>query len=254
MPKAKKSLGQNFLIDTSVVNQIIQFVNPDSSHRFLEIGPGKGVITQRLVKSVNEIHAVEIDKDLLRDLTQIKHLDNFYLHNQSILDFDPNKISHGGLRVIGNLPYNISTPIMLWSFKYLEFFSDMHFMFQKEFGDRLVSENNKKTFGRISVITQYLTQPKYCFMIEPESFFPKPKVDSVFIRFDPIKGRSLNDPIAIKLQEVTKITFMHKRKMIGKSLQKILSENQLAQLDIDSKSRPENLSVEDYVKIAKVLI
>ena len=254
MPKAKKSLGQNFLIDTSVVNQIIQFVNPDSSHRFLEIGPGKGVITQRLVKSVDEIHAVEIDKDLLRDLAQIEHLDNFHLHNQSILDFEPNKISDGGLRVIGNLPYNISTPIMLWSFKYLELFSDMHFMFQKEFGDRLVSENNKKTFGRISVITQYLTKPKYCFMIEPESFSPKPKVDSVFIRFDPIKGRSLNDPIAIKLQEVTKITFMHKRKMIGKSLQKILSENQLVQLDIDSKSRPENLSVEDYVKIAKVLI
>ena len=129
----------------------------------------------------------------------------------------------------------------------------MHFMFQKEFGDRLVSKNNKKSFGRISVITQYLTKPKFCFMIEPESFSPQPKVESVFIRFEPIKGRSFDDPITDKLQEVTRIAFMHKRKMIGKSLQKILSENELSQLNIDTKARPENLSVKDYVKIAEML-
>lgn len=254
MPKAKKSLGQNFLIDPSIVNEILRHVNPDSSNKFLEIGPGKGAITERLVDSVNEIHAVEVDSGLLKNLSRIKNNGNFYLHNKSILDFEPSEMGDKNLRVVGNLPYNISTPIMLWSFKNLNLFADMHFMFQKEFGDRLVSENNKKSFGRISVITQYLTKPKYCFMINPESFSPKPKVESVFIRFEPIPGRSFDSPISKKLQEVTKITFMHKRKMIGKSLQTILSEKELIQLDINTKARPENLSVADYIKIAEVLI
>ena len=190
---------------------------------------------------------------LLKKLSQFQNNGNFHLHNKSILDFELHEMGDKDLRIIGNLPYNISTPIMLWSFKNLSFFKDMHFMFQKEFGDRLVSENNKKSFGRISVITQYLTKPKFCFLIEPESFSPQPKVESVFIRFEPIKGRSFDDPITDKLQEVTRIAFMHKRKMIGKSLQKILSENELSQLNIDTKARPENLSVKDYVKIAEML-
>ena len=253
MPKAKKSLGQNFLIDPLVIDQIIKHVNPDLTNQFLEIGPGKGAITERLINTVREIHAVEIDGGLLKKLSQFQNNGNFHLHNKSILDFELHEMGDKDLRIIGNLPYNISTPIMLWSFKNLSFFKDMHFMFQKEFGDRLVSKNNKKSFGRISVITQYLTKPKFCFMIEPESFSPQPKVESVFIRFEPIKGRSFDDPITDKLQEVTRIAFMHKRKMIGKSLQKILSENELSQLNIDTKARPENLSVKDYVKIAEMI-
>ena len=113
------------------------------------------------------------------------------------------------------------------------------------------AKNDNKDFGRITVITQYLTKPEYCFLISPESFSPKPKVESVFIKFNPIAGRSIDDPIAISLQEVTRIAFMHKRKMVGKSLEKIISSEELDELGIDRKCRPENISVEDYVKIQK---
>ena len=254
MPKAKKSLGQNFLIDPAVTNQILQFINPDSKDIFLEIGPGKGAITKQLASRVDTTHAVEIDKELSYKLKKLEDEKNFYVHNKSILDFDPTEIFTNKVRVIGNLPYNLSTPIMFWSFKYLANFCDMHFMLQKEFGERLIAKNDNKDFGRITVITQYLTKPEYCFLISPESFSPKPKVESVFIKFNPIAGRSIDDPIAIRLQEVTRIAFMHKRKMVGKSLEKIISSEELDDLGIDRKCRPENISVEDYVKISGALI
>ena len=254
MPKAKKSLGQNFLIDPAVTNQILQFINPDSKDIFLEIGPGKGAITQQLASRVDTTHAVEIDKELSYKLKKLEDEKNFYVHNKSILDFNPIEIFTNKVRVIGNLPYNLSTPIMFWSFKYLGNFYDMHFMLQKEFGERLIAKNDNKDFGRITVITQYLTKPEYCFLISPESFSPKPKVESVFIKFNPIAGRSIDDPVAIRLQEVTRIAFMHKRKMVGKSLEKIISSEELDDLGIDRKCRPENISVEDYVKISGALI
>tara|TARA_Y100000766_G_scaffold69695_1_gene58423 strand:- start:2068 stop:2847 length:780 start_codon:yes stop_codon:yes gene_type:complete len=254
MPKAKKSLGQNFLIDDTVINEIINHVNPDLGNTFLEIGPGKGAITKELLNKVLFTHAVEIDDVLSKELSKLENKEKFQLHNQNILDFDPSKLSHEKLRVIGNLPYNISTPIMMWGFKNIDYFSDMHFMFQKEFGERLIAGNDNKNFGRISVITQYLTNPCYCFSISSESFTPKPKVDSVFIRFEPIRGRKYEDPLTAKLQEITQIAFMHKRKMVGRSLEKVISNFELLNLDIDGKLRPENISVEEYVKIAKTLM
>ena len=254
MPRAKKSLGQNFLVDSAVIRQLINHVNPDSNDDFLEIGPGKGAITKELLSKSQSIHAVEMDNDLSKGLMTLDSFGNFHLHNENILSFDPSKICKDKIRVIGNLPYNISTPIMFWSFKYLANFCDMHFMLQKEFGDRLIAKNDNKDFGRITVITQYLTKPEYCFLILPESFSPKPKVESVFIKFNPIVGRSIDDPISIKLQEVTRIAFMHKRKMVGKSLEKIISSDELADLGIDRKCRPENISVEDYIKISGALL
>ena len=253
MIKAKKDLGQNFLTDAIIINQIIETINPDAEDTFLEIGPGRGAITEPLLKSIKYLHAVEIDRDLIKALENIKNT-NLLIHNNSILKFQLEQLGDRNLRVIGNLPYNISTQIMLWTFENLKMFKDIHFMFQKEFGERLVSKNDKKSFGRLSVLTQYLTKPEFCFQINPESFIPKPKVESVFIKLLPIEGRSFNDALTKKLQEVSRIAFMHKRKMIGKSLKSILAIEELVNLGIDLKSRPENLSVEDYVKISETLI
>ena len=253
MIKAKKDLGQNFLTDAIIINQIIETINPDAEDTFLEIGPGRGAITEPLLKSIKYLHAVEIDRDLIKALENIKNT-NLLIHNNSILKFQLEQLGDRNLRVIGNLPYNISTQIMLWTFANLKMFKDIHFMFQKEFGERLVSKNDKKSFGRLSVLTQYLTKPEFCFQINPESFIPEPKVESVFIKLLPIEGRSFNDALTKKLQEVSRIAFMHKRKMIGKSLKSILAIEELVNLGIDLKSRPENLSVEDYVKISETLI
>ena len=254
MPRAKKSLGQNFLIDSNVIDQIIQHVKPDHQDVFLEIGPGKGAISEILIDKSKQVQAVELDDDLLKKLVILENRGNFRVHKGNILEFNPKKIFDNKIRVIGNLPYNISTPILLWSFKFLDMFTDMHFMFQKEFGDRLFAKNNSKDYGRTSVITQYLTKPKYCFDIDPESFSPKPKVKSVFVKFEPILGRSFDDPIAQMIQKVTRITFQHRRKMIGKSLENLLSKEKLEALDIDLKLRPENLSVQEYIKISESLI
>ncbi|MDA9736574.1 16S rRNA (adenine(1518)-N(6)/adenine(1519)-N(6))-dimethyltransferase RsmA [Gammaproteobacteria bacterium] len=253
MPRPKKSLGQNFLIDPLVIDRTIQHLNPLPSDNFLEIGPGRGAITEPLLNLVRKIDAVEIDEELVGGLKKFESHKNFTLHNTSILKFSPKEVPEEKIRVVGNLPYNLSTSILLWSFSYLNLFLDMHFMFQKEFGERLIAKNNTKNFGRTSVITQYLTKPQYCFSIESDSFSPRPKVDSVFIKFKPIIGRNLDDPIADKLQIITKIAFMHRRKMIGKALQKLVSEDKLVELNIDLKSRAENLSVDDYVKIAMAL-
>ena len=253
MPRPKKTLGQNFLVDPLVIDRTIQHLNPLPSDNFLEIGPGRGAITQPLLNLVRKLDAVEIDEELVSGLKKFESHKNFTLHNTSILKFSPKEVSEEKIRVVGNLPYNLSTSILIWSFGYLNLFLDMHFMFQKEFGERLIAKNNTKNFGRTSVITQYLTKPQYCFSIESDSFSPKPKVDSVFIKFKPIIGRNLDDPIADKLQIITKIAFMHRRKMIGKALQKLVSEDKLVELNIDLKSRAENLSVDDYVKIAMAL-
>ena len=253
MPSPKKSLGQNFLIDPLVIDRTIQHLNPLPSDNFLEIGHGRGAITEPLLNLVRKIDADEIDEELVGGLKKFESHKNFTLHNTSIIKFSPKEVPEEKIRVVGNLPYNLSTSILLWSFGYLNLFLDMHFMFQKEFGERLIAKNNTKNFGRTSVITQYLTKPQYCFSIESDSFSPRPKVDSVFIKFKPIIGRNLDDPIADKLQIITKIAFMHRRKMIGKALQKLVSEDKLVELNIDLKSRAENLSVDDYVKIAMAL-
>ena len=254
MIKAKKGLGQNFLIDGVALNKIIEIIDPRKEDHFLEIGPGRGALTKILTKNIKRLDAVELDKDLLLSLKLINNKELF-IHNENILDFEIKKVRENGkLRIIGNLPYNISSDIMLWTFDNLNNFKDMHFMFQREFGERLSAEPNNRSYGRISVLTQYLTKLDIVLCIEPESFKPKPKVQSVLIKFIPRQDRKVDSPIAIKLQAVTKEVFRHRRKMIGKSLKKILTTKQLDKMDIDLSLRPENISVEDYIKIAKALI
>ena len=254
MIKAKKELGQNFLIDEVALNRIIELINPRNEDHFLEIGPGRGALTKRLSDKAKRLDAVELDQDLLLSLKLINS-NKLFIHNESILNFDVDRIiEYEKIRLVGNLPYNISTEIMLWAFDSLKQLEDMHFMFQKEFGERLSAEPNNKSYGRISVLTQYLTELEKVLYLEPSSFRPKPSVESVFIRFTPKKDRHILSPITIKLQEITKATFMHRRKMIGKSLKNILTTQQIEQLDIDLSLRPENLSVNDYVRIAEQLI
>ena len=254
MIKAKYELGQNFLIDEVALNKIIELINPKNEDHFLEIGPGRGALTKLLSTNVKRLDAVEIDKDLLQSLKLINSK-KLFVHNENILTFDIDSIlEYRKIRMVGNLPYNISTEIMLWAFNSLKNIKDMHFMFQKEFGERLSADPNNKSYGRISVLTQYLTELDRVLYLEPDSFKPKPSVESVFIRFKPKKDRHILSPTSKKIQEITKATFMHRRKMIGKSLKNILTTKQIDKLDIDLSLRPENLSVNTYVRIAEELI
>jgi len=256
MHKAKKNLSQNFLQDEVVLQDLINYVKPASEDSFLEIGPGKGVLTERIIPQVKNLDAVELDKDLMLGLKILEqNVNNFNVHHENILNFNMDLLSQPSeLRVLGNLPYNISSAVVLWSFKNIERFTDMHYMFQKEFGQRLFSQPGKKSYGRLSVLTQYMTEVTNLFTIMPESFKPRPSVESIFVKLTPIPGRNINSKIAIKLQEVTRIVFSKRRKMLSKSLKDILGKEDFINLDINPSDRPEDLRVEDFVKISELLI
>jgi 16S rRNA (adenine1518-N6/adenine1519-N6)-dimethyltransferase len=254
--KAKKNLSQNFLNDQVVLKKISDFVNPDLRDNFLEIGPGRGSLTKILCPDVESLDAVELDKDLLSELKRLEESQNsLKIHNANILDFDLSLLTEqNNLRVIGNLPYNISSSIVLWSLEHIDNFQDMHYMFQKEFGQRLFANPKTKSYGRLSILSQFMAQITYLFTIHPESFNPQPSVESVFIKITPIKGRDMNSPLAKKLQEITQITFSKRRKMLSKSLKGILQQRDFLELEIDSSDRPEDLSVEDFIKLSNFLL
>lgn len=254
--KAKKNLSQNFLNDQVVLKKIIDFVNPDIGDNFLEIGPGRGSLTKILCPAVGNLDAVELDKDLLPGLRLLEERqDSLKIHNANILDFDLSELTEqNNLRVIGNLPYNISSSIVLWSLKNIDNFQDMHYMFQKEFGQRLFANPKTKSYGRLSILSQYMAQITYLFTIHPESFDPEPSVESVFIKITPIQGRDINSPLAKKLQEITQITFSKRRKMLSKSLKGVLQQRDFLELGIKSSDRPEDLSIEDFIKLSNFLL
>ena len=257
MYKAKKNLGQNFLEDKVVLQEIIDSIKPYTEDDFLEIGPGKGSLTELIVGSVNTLNVVELDRDLILGLKLLGHKKgNLTIHNENILDFKIDEISNSKikLRVIGNLPYNISSSIVLWSFNNQNKFKDMHYMFQKEFGQRLSSGTRSKSYGRLSVLTQYMTKVLSLFVINPESFKPVPAVESIFVKLTPIAGRDINSPTAKKLQEITQIAFSKRRKMLSKSYKDILGKEDFNYLNIESSQRPEDLTVEEFVRISDFLI
>jgi 16S rRNA (adenine1518-N6/adenine1519-N6)-dimethyltransferase len=255
--KAKKSLGQNFLTDQVIMSRILETVNPKEEDEFFEIGAGKGALTKNLIPTVKNIEIVEIDKDLIPDLKKLELSSNkIKVHEGSVLKMELEKLSRGEckFRVIGNLPYNLSSKIMLWSFQNVPYILDMHYMFQKEFGERLVSAPGKKTYGRLSVLSQYMFESLDLFEISPESFRPKPSVKSIFIKFTPKPKRDVNSLEAIKLQEITQLMFSKRRKKISTSCKSLVSANDFIDLDINPDDRPESLSVKEFLKICKYLL
>ena len=257
MHRAKKNLGQNFLEDRMVLREIIDSIKPNKKDSFLEIGPGKGSLTELITGCVETLDAIELDRDLILGLRLLAQKEgNLTIHKGDILDFDieQNLKPKKKLRVIGNLPYNISSSIMLWSFLNQHKFVDLHYMFQKEFGQRLSSDTGTKSYGRLSVLTQYMAKVSKLFIVNPESFKPAPAVESIFIKLVPIPGRDLNSPIAKKLQEITRIAFSKRRKMLSKSYKDILGKEDFEYLNIEPSQRPEDLTVEDFLKISNLLI
>jgi len=255
--KPKKQLGQHYLTDTLVIEQILKAINPKKEETFLEIGSGKGVLTKKLLDRTKFIHSVEIDKDLIPELKKLELLSNdVNIHQVNILNIKLENLSQNlyKYRIVGNLPYNISTQIMLWSIQNLRYIKDLHYMFQKEFGERLISSPGSKSYGRLSVLSQYMFQSLFLFKILPESFKPRPSVDSIFLRLVPRKEKDVDSREAKKLQEVTQLLFSKRRKKISTSFKNILSQNEIIDLRIDPDDRPESLAVNDFVRLANYLL
>ena len=254
--KPKKSLGQNFLIDEKILNQIVKNGNIKKNDIVLEIGPGTGKLTEKIIKrKPQKFIVVEKDK-LLSDQLKIKFGDSLEIMNEDILKcYDKFKFDRP-IKVFGNLPYNISTKILTSMIK-LEnldkLFSNFIFVFQKEVADRIVAKYNTKQYGRLSILSTWKMEKSKIFDIPPSSFYPVPKVWSSLIKFVPKKNiEILKKPR--NLEHVTNIFFNQRRKMIKKPMKQLFQdfENTAKKLDIDLNLRPQNLSVNKFIEICKL--
>jgi len=254
--QAKKRFGQNFLVDGNIINRIIRAVNPQPSEHLVEIGPGLGALTSHLVDKDCQLDVVEIDRDLAEKLEQ-QYADRakFSLHRMDALKADFGALANDGqpLRVIGNLPYNISTPLLFHLLSYKSCIHDMHFMLQKEVVDRLASPEGKKTYGRLSVMVQYHCHVEPLFVVPPSAFRPAPKVESAIVRLRP---RSRTTPLADPqfFAQMVNACFQQRRKTLRNGLKLILKEMPDDCLSgIDLGRRPETFSVEEFIALANQL-
>ena len=246
----KKKLGQHFLVDQNIINKLIKNISPNEKDSIIEIGPGDGALTKSIVPYVKNICLIEKDKRLINDLDFIlKSYKSSKVINQDVLEFDFN-IFERPFRVIGNLPYNISTEIIFKMCK-VDNVIDIHFMLQKEVVDRIVSKPNTKVYGRLSVMAQAYFNPKKLFDISENVFVPKPKVKSSFLRLLPRKSIFIDNKHEEIFYNIVKSSFEGRRKMIRQSLIKYLSDNDYNNFNINPKLRAENLTVNDYLLISK---
>ena len=243
--RAKKKFGQNFLQDQSVIERIVNAFNPQKQDEIYEIGPGHAALTEHLVEYTDNLNLVEIDNDLVpKLLVKFDRKKNVVIHHQDALLL---KLPNENTRVIGNLPYNISTPLLISFLYQSNKIKDMVFMLQKEVVKRICAPSGVKAYGRLSVMLQYAFVCEELFVVPPEAFYPRPKVDSQIIKLTTKPNPAKVDLEA--MEELVKMSFGQRRKTIKNNLKKIISEQQLIDLGIDPKARPETLTVEDYVNL-----
>ena len=255
LTKPKKSLGQNFLIDNNILQKIVNAVPINKSNEILEIGPGTGNLTDYLVKkNPKKIFVVEKDSNLSSLLAE-KFKNKINIINDDILKISENLISKEKLIVFGNLPYNISTKILskwIISINKNFWFSKLILMFQKEVADRIIAKTNTSNYGRLSILSNWKLDIKKIINIGPNSFFPKPRVESSLLIFSP-KNKFFKIKNPKNLEMITRVFFNQRRKMIKKPFRQIFKDSdQIAKkLNIDLNLRPQNLSPDTYCKIAR---
>ena len=254
MIKAKKSLGQNFLIDQNIIDEIVNILEL-KNRNILEIGPGTGNLTEGILKkNPKKVLVVEKDNNLT-SLLKEKFKNKIEVINKDILKIDENLLSDQTLTVFGNLPYNISTEILckwILNIKDKIWFDCLILMFQKEVADRIISDFDTKNYGRLTILANWRLHIEKIFDISPASFRPKPKIDSTVLFFKPKKEFfSLKD--SKNLEKITRVFFMHRRKMIKKAYYQLFNDNNniALKIGIDLNSRPQNLDFETYLKLTK---
>ena len=249
---ARKRFGQNFLVDRGIINAIVSAIDPQRGDTVVEIGPGLGAITEPLLARLDHLHVVEIDRDLIARLKKQHPPARVTIHEGDALNFDFAGIGTD-LRLVGNLPYNISTPLLFHLAEYVGIVRDMHFMLQKEVVERMVAVPGESDFSRLSVMLQYRFYLEWLIDVPPESFDPPPKVQSAVVRLIPKDVSELNAKSQEKLSQVVQTAFSQRRKMLRNTLKGNLSDAGFAELGIDPTRRPEDITVADYVRIANYL-
>ncbi|MHA7924985.1 MAG: 16S rRNA (adenine(1518)-N(6)/adenine(1519)-N(6))-dimethyltransferase RsmA [Marinobacter sp.] len=254
--QARKRFGQNFLHDPGVIEQIIRAINPKPDDAIVEIGPGLGALTEEILAVNPRLQVVELDRDLIPVLrTKFFNYPEFRIHEADALKFDFSELMvDRPLRIIGNLPYNISTPLIFHLLAQADVVQDMHFMLQKEVVQRMAAVPGDNNYGRLGIMTQYFCKVQPLFEVGSGAFRPAPKVDSAIVRLVP--HRTLPHPAKdlATLQAVVRTAFNARRKTLRKALGGMVSVAQLQNLGINDGLRPENLGLTDYVAIADLLV
>jgi 16S rRNA (adenine1518-N6/adenine1519-N6)-dimethyltransferase len=250
----KKRFGQNFLTDQFVLEDIISAIAPQHDDVMIEIGPGQGAMTSLLLKGLDKLQVVELDRDLVALLKKNFDVNKLEVHSGDALQFDFGALplpSGRKLRVVGNLPYNISTPLLFHLAQYAQQIEDQHFMLQKEVVERMVAAPGGRDYGRLSVMLQWRYEMDLLFIVPPTAFDPPPKVESAIVRMRP-----LAEPMAceeVKLQQVVTKAFSQRRKVLRNCVAGMFTENQLIDAGVNPQARPETVPLEQFVKLARRL-
>jgi 16S rRNA (adenine1518-N6/adenine1519-N6)-dimethyltransferase len=268
---AKKRFGQNFLVDTAIINLIVDSIHPQADDLMIEIGPGLGAMTRPLLSRLNQLNVIELDRDIIPKLIKsclfadASNKNKLIVNEKDVLKFDfaefhsqhcadNNPESEKKLRIVGNLPYNISTPVLFHLLNYRHLIQDMHFMLQKEVVDRIVSKPGNKSYGRLSVMIQTFFTAVALFEVPPYAFEPAPKVDSAILRLQPdfqfdehIRDFSL-------YEKLVRQAFSQRRKTLKNTLKNFCSEQQIKQAGLLPTQRAEELSASDFVHLYKTIV
>ena len=253
---ARKRFGQNFLHDENVIRKIVDAISAVEGDHLLEIGPGLGALTKELAKTGATIHCVELDADLAKSLrTEFQEYDSIKIIEGDALKFDLSSIAteKRPLRVIGNLPYNISTPIIFHLLKNSELIRDMTFMLQLEVIQRMISKVGKRNYGRLSLMVQYYCEVEHLFNVASSAFSPKPKVVSALSRLKPHNSTSIRAKDSDCLQTVIRTAFNQRRKTLRNSLRTIIPEALLDRIAINKNLRPQDITLNEYVEISNAI-
>jgi len=254
--RARKRFGQNFLQDELVIQRIIEQFHPQPGERILEIGPGLGALTAKLLSRTNgQLDVLELDRDLVSRL-KTKYFDspNLTIHEGDALKFDYADLAGGDqLRIIGNLPYNISTPLIFILLGHVKVIKDMHFMLQKEVVDRLTASPGNKNYGRLSIMVQYHCDAQSLMNVPPEAFDPQPKVNSAIVQLLPHHHNHVTAKSEKQFAITVKAAFAQRRKTLKNNLSALITANKLEQLGIDPQARAETLSLQSFIKISDTL-
>jgi 16S rRNA (adenine1518-N6/adenine1519-N6)-dimethyltransferase len=248
----RKRFGQNFLVDTQLVERIIRSVDPKPDDRILEIGPGQGALTGSLVSSGCDLSLVEIDRDLAEQLNE-KFPDTSLLREDVLKADLAVLLESGEYRIVGNLPYNISTPLLFRLFERIDLIRDMHFMLQLEVVDRMTAAPDSKTYGRLSIMTQLYCHAEKLFDVPPEAFSPRPKVRSAIVKLTPIEPAERHTVNPVILEKLLIQAFSARRKTLRNAFKGLLDESQMQSLGIDPQLRPENLNVAQFAACASLI-
>ncbi len=253
MHRARKRFGQHFLTDPGIIDAIIRAVHPTSDDIIVEIGPGQGAITDALARSAGHLHAVELDRDLVGRLRR-RYDGNpkVTVHEADALRFDFSALGDR-MRIVGNLPYNISTPLLFHLLKFRERILDMHFMLQKEVVERMAAGPGSKAYGRLGIMLGCHLHIESLFDVPPEAFDPPPEVNSAVVRLDPLPPGTFEIASEAQFSTLVATAFMQRRKTLRNSLKKLVEGPDFAAVGIDAGLRPEQVSIADYVRLSNYL-